>query len=246
MYGLGNRGRTCGGKRSFRYEGDESEGEGDAPGSYDQNQWNRSSRQVGDAGAVQLYCPLGHYDEREMKWFDSTIFSNTIANGTPTVIEASLFNVPQGATASTRLGNRIVVKSIQFRLHHGNVGGAGVGGPVFHHILVVHDAQNNGGTTYTLTDMFNASNMVQPDLAQRFTVMKHYKKGIYAGDYNGYFAMETAYAEWYRPCSIPVTFSGSSTAPLDHNVFMFLAPFSVQGAATNYVSGIARIRYIDA
>jgi len=245
MYGGGYSRTPCGGKRSWRHEECDDEGESGAPDTYAQDQRSRSSGQVGDVGALQLYCPLGHYDEREMKWFDTTLFSNTIANGTHTVIDASLFNVTQGSTANSRLGNRILVKSIQFRAHHGNVGGAGVAGPVFHHILVTHDSQNNGGSSYTLTDIFNTDLMITPPQARRFTVMKHHTKGIYAGMYTSYFAMETAYAEWYRPCSIPVTFNGSATNPLDNNVFISLAPFSVQGAATNYISGTARIRFVD-
>jgi len=248
MYGGCDSGRTYGGKRSCRYDcnDDDDEESGKPPVAYGQNEWNRSVVQNNHAHLVQLYMPLGHINEREMKYFDTSISVTTLTEDLQTILVANMFAMAQGAGPNQRLGNRIIVKSIDIRGHMGVNDAGSSGGGTFFHIAIVYDCQTNGNVGYTAAGVLDASYRIAVADSPRYTMMKHFQQPIDLDAYIGVFRYRTRYMEWYRPVHIPVTFNGGATAPLDNNVLAILGQYSVMGATPGHFVGSSRIRFVDA
>jgi len=248
MYGGCDSGRTYGGKRKCRYDcdDDDSEESGVPPVAYGQNEWNRSVVQTNHAHLVQLYMPLGHINEREMKYFDVTLSNTTLAEDAQALLSGSLFAVTQGSAANQRLGNRIIVKSIEIRGHHGVNDAGSSGGGAFHHVAVLYDGQCNSATNYTVANVIDANYRIDVNNAQRYTMLKHYYVPIDIDSYIGVFRYRTKYMIWYRPCNIPVTFTGTDNDPMDNNVLVIFGMYSIMGATPGVFVGSARIRFVDA
>lgn len=165
--------------------------------------------------------------------------------------------VPQGDSATTRDGRRIVVKSIQFRGDiNGNTGGAGNSSPALVQIWVVQDTQANGAAA-AATDVFDGTGATSClrnlNNSKRFRILHTEKLHPHANGSGMSIADIPAAAtgiwrapfEFFLKTYIPMTFSGTAgaiTEITENNVFI------VAGAVGNDdlwgVNGNARIRFV--
>lgn len=158
-----------------------------------------------------------------------------------------LVGMAQGTTASTRIGQKIVVKSIQIKL--GFTLAAGAVDTDIHHVYLVQDTQCNG-TQAAIADVFINSGdmgleMRTMENGARFKILKHFvvrlnaDAGV-AAAFGGDYQQE----ECFIKTNIPVTYNAAAGAIAEIKTnHLFLVYGSSNGTAT--VAGNARIRYTD-
>jgi len=156
-------------------------------------------------------------------------------------------DLAQGLTASTRIGYKVVIKSIQLKLSFHLAAGA-TGNDIYHFYLVLDTATN--GANPALADIFDAPGTIGEEMrniasGNRFKILKHFQVRLsadagVAGAFDGDIVQESLYLK----CNIPVTYSGTTgvITEIKTNNLCVVAG-SVNAIAT--CTGSARIRYTD-
>lgn len=186
----------------------------------------------------------------ELKIFDvSNIFSIDTTGEVPTTGQLNL--VPQGTDEDERIGNKLVIKSIQMRGTLVYSPGASANATDVSHMYLVLDTQANGAAA-GVTDVFNTNNLAlamrNHDNQKRFKILKHFTHewNAMAGVTTAYNQMAQPYS-FYTKCNIPINYSGATGAITEirkNNLFL-LAGTAGQTDDLISVLGLTRITYSD-
>lgn len=185
---------------------------------------------------------------KEWKWFD-LVMSNT-GNAVSGVIVPTLNSIPQGTDVSSRIGNKITVKSIHLKfssfLDNTLTAGLFSGGNV--RTIVYCDKQCNGAAatpgeimaTSTIVGHYNVNE------EDRFVILKDTTKHIQLEAVTtANTAQSIIYQDIYIKCNIDIQYSlpnaGISFVSSNNLGVLFFS----DTASINVVSGTARIRYTD-
>lgn len=189
-------------------------------------------------------------DGVELKIFDTTNQFNIDTTGEVPVTGQQCL-VPQGTDEDERIGNKIVIKSIQMRGTMVYSPGAGANACDVSHMYLVLDTQANGAVA-TVTDVFNSNilsaAMRNHDNQKRFKILKHFEHtwNATAGVTGAYNQMAQPYT-FYTRCNIPINYSGATGAITEirkNNLFL-LAGTAGQSDDLIAVLGLCRIAYTD-
>lgn len=186
----------------------------------------------------------------ENKFFDTTLgfaFPTTaLASGNAAQGQMAL--IPQGDTESTRDGRQCEITSIYIK---GNItmvpaAAAQCAANVF--LMVIQDLQANGAAP-VYSDIFTGTaawaNHINLANSSRFKVLKKWKikmepKAGATTAWNN----TTQYIEWYKPCSIPMEFSGATGAITEiksNNLILAYGTDANTGVCT--LSAVSRLRF---
>lgn len=183
----------------------------------------------------------------ELKWLDTSI-NDTVPNATEVVPTPTSLNLmSQGNTASTREGNKIIIKRISVALSL-------VYDPVATNtynnieIWLMQDTQCNGAAA-TWDDVANNANITRAmmDLAytQRFRIIKRFKVTFNnTAGVDGAYAPQCKSIRWSKKVNIPIDYAtnnGDITDIKSNNLFLVWGCWGGTDATT--VTGYFRIRY---
>lgn len=225
------------------------------------NSYNRSVaqsvRRRDTALALRGWVPGGVV---EKKYNDVTFTAQAVNT---TVVIGSAFAIAQGAGVTQRIGNKILVKSIQFigTFIPQNAGTAQVSTyspSQMVRMLVLVDKQPNGALPAASdvfesgTNVFSPINLSNRD---RFVVIKDkmYTLGpaVSTATANQYaFGGDCIrLCKFYKKLRLPVTFGGSTSAITDlrtNNIIVVLFGSVATGTNDAQLDGYMRVRYVDA
>jgi len=185
----------------------------------------------------------------EKKFYDTALTLGASAGVASTTQATGALNLTlaQGTSANTRIGQKIIIKSIQVQLT--NTLAAGATDTDILHIYLMQDTQANGALP-AITDVFDAGPLIgtqNRNMANslRFKMLKHWEVRL-----NADAGVATAFGgdiqqnKCYLKCNIPIYYNSNAGAIGEiksNNLFMMYG--STQGQATSV--GSARIRYTD-
>lgn len=186
----------------------------------------------------------------EKKFYDTALAFGASGGVASTTQATGAINLTlgQGTSANTRIGQKIIVKSIQMKIHATLAAGA-TDNDNFH-VFVIQDTQCNGALP-AIGDFFDAGGgIIGTQLRNmangaRFRLLKHFvfvlnaDAGVAAA-----FGGDNQQQECYIKCNIPITYNstlGAITEIRTNNLFCIYG--STQGVAT--AQGPCRIRYTD-
>lgn len=185
----------------------------------------------------------------------------------------SLVSMNLGNTAQTRVGQKIIIKSIQFKgklqqgaITYGDVGSSISGTPLTRvKIMLVLDRQSNGLQPSPSDILQNLTSVGAPDYPNKIGSAERYQTlwthtyiinretGAYTGtaDEMQAFGVQRK-VEFYKKVNIPVTFATGGSSSDDsayvksNNVFMvFMRDYTAAAQGAVSLLGSARIRYED-
>lgn len=190
----------------------------------------------------------------EVKFFDTQVsFTVDTTGEVPT--SGQLCLVPQGVTESTRVGRKMVIKSLtmhgQMFTTYGVAASANSTGTTS--VYLVLDKQANGAAA-AITDIFT-SNVVPTSVrnmaySERFVILKKWEHAWYpSAGVSAAFADTSRVIKFYKKLEIPVEFSsttGAITEIKSNNLFL-CGGASGNGAIDDTVTFAAtcRIRFSD-
>lgn len=188
----------------------------------------------------------------QLKWYDIT--GGPTAFTTTNQIQNLFVGIVQGTTASTRIANRIIVKSISGRIIlQMDSANANAPGAFQYRVAFVQDKQCNGAIP-AATDVFTQDDSTSPqnlvNTPNRFRILKKFEGVIPAlpGWGTGTFTLNN-----YRElkvnikCDIPIEYSGVTGTITDvrtNNVFMIFAANQVVNGS-HMSTFYLRTRYED-
>lgn len=217
----------------------------------------RSANRVSSALALRGWIPGGVI---ERKYIDLTT-TNTAVSTTAGI--ACLNQMTQGTSAVTRVGNKIVIKSIQckgiFRLEQAVDEAVSILAPAqAARFMIILDKQPNG-VIATATDIFEVNNDVFSPInmqyRERFVVLcdKLFALGPAASTASAgvvtWGSGTQKIINWYKKCSIPVTYGGNAGLMSDlrtNAIYIVLMGQIASGDTDTNFSGYTRIRFVDA
>lgn len=190
----------------------------------------------------------GRSSAAEMKNFDTALsFTTDLTGEVPATGQLTL--VPQGTSSTTRIGNKITIRSIGLKFTV-SAQTAYLGGMA--KIVVVQDTQCNGdAATYSgtegvydadqVTAWRNTSNVRRFKVLKEFDIMMRPTAGVVTA-YNNNFT----YRSWFKKCYIPIEYSSTTGAigEIRSNNIFLLARAATDDDLYN-VSGYARLRFTD-
>jgi len=190
--------------------------------------------------------------QAELKYLDTALsFSDDFTFG----VENSCLNViPQDATASGRIGRKVVVKSIQVRGVLQYAPGASTTGSVAVKMAIVLDKQCNG-VAATIAEIFT-SNLVSTSMinlanSERFVVLKQWHVTVCAtAGIQTAFGGFNQWIDWYQKVDIPIEYDATaSTGALatvrSNNLLLVAGADTSDGDDDVSFSGTCRLRYSD-
>jgi len=196
------------------------------------------------------YEAEGCIDENdEYKYLDT---ANSFSVDTTGEVPATgqLCLIPQGNTASTRIGRSCVVRSIHIKWNLVYSPGASTSGVTSIGIYLILDKQCNGAAA-AVTDVFTGDELTQEhqnlENVRRFVILKRWhllfraRAGV-AGD----FSDDIKNIDWCSRLSVPLEFSGTTGAIgtiRSNNIFIMASAFASDDLVA--VTGVTRIRYSD-
>jgi len=185
----------------------------------------------------------------EKKFYDSALVLAASA-GIASVSQATgaiCLTLPQGTTASARIGQKIMIKSIQLKMSFFLPAGA-TASDIYHCYLIL-DTQTNGAHAGIL-DVFDAPGVIGEEMrnianGDRFKILKHFNIRLDASaGVAAAFSGDSQQDDFYLKCNIPVTYNSTAGAIAEIKAnSLFMCYGSVQGIAN--ATGTARIRYTD-
>lgn len=186
----------------------------------------------------------------ELKVFDTAINFNIDATGeVPATGQLNL--IPQGTSESTRIGRKVVVKSIQINGHLLCNPGAGNTPSEINYIWLVLDKQCNGAAASAadvLTGTAFQTALPNVDNSQRFVILRKFviqtesKAGVATA-----WALSCRPWTFYKKVNIPIDFSsttGAITEIRSNNLFL-LAGTNQTGDDLTNVTATCRLRFTD-
>jgi len=153
----------------------------------------------------------------------------------------------QGTGASARIGQKIIIKSIQVKLTATLPAGAVDADTM--HVWLIQDSQCNGANAASTTVFDNVgpvgSQLRNIENGQRFRILKHFVFNLNAdAGVAAAFGGDEQQQECFIKCNIPIVYNGAAGAIAEirsNNLFMVWGSTLV----TATVAGRARIRYTD-
>lgn len=186
---------------------------------------------------------------QELDFLDTAV----VTDATTTAVVLLLNGMAQGTTASTRVGRKIMIKSIQWKISAAAESLLNQVGSRIHWALV-WDKQSNGAApaytdiydTATPTSMFNISN------SSRFVILKS-DDVVVTGVNNNGTNMATVGAHQiingYRRCELPVQYNAGNAGTVADiqtgGLFLVYVGDIAAGTSDVDMTGVVRIRYTD-
>ncbi len=195
--------------------------------------------------------PSGRYARDELKFFDTTLGSTTVAT-TGNILQLSLNLIPQGVTESTRVGRKCTIKHLKLRgqiLLPEATASASCGDRL--RLIYFVDRQANGATAAVLDILETAAINAHRNLAEqgRFLILSDrtvdYNQQAGGGD-----GTTEDYARLFRTMSftkvlnVPIEFNstaGAITEVRSNNIGLL----GISAAGDIGVSYTARVRFSD-
>lgn len=185
----------------------------------------------------------------EKKFYDTTITLGVSAGVASTTQATGALNLtlPQNTSANGRIGQKIVVKSIQVNLAYTLP--AGAIDTDIHHIFLIQDTQANGALP-AITDVFVAGPNLGNQLREmangaRFKMLKHFEVRLNAdAGVAAAFGGDLQQEKCFIKCNIPITYNSTAGAIGEirsNNLFFVYGSI----ASSTTVTGAARLRYTD-
>lgn len=185
----------------------------------------------------------------EKKFYDTPL-SLPASTGVTSTTQATgqiAVGIAQGTSASTRIGQKIIIKSIQVKLNATLAAGATDTDIV--HVYLVQDTQTNG-VQATYADVFDTSGDIGSEMrnmanSNRFKILKHFTFRLNAdAGVAAAFGGDYQQDECFIKCNIPIMYNSNAGAITEIKTnSLFLLHGSNAGVAT--VTGNARLRYTD-
>lgn len=181
----------------------------------------------------------------EWKWFDETLTQTGNAyNG---VVVDSIVKIPQGTDVSSRIGNKITVKSVSVRAHAYLDNQSTQLSNGLLRIIVFIDKQS-AGYTATVGDVLAATYMeahFNMNNRDRFVILKDKVIDIPLQCTASTPATEATYKHYqiYVPINVDVDYSSTNASiPTTNNIGVL---FIANGSWVNAAIGYTRVRYSD-
>lgn len=188
--------------------------------------------------------------DRETKSFD-TALSFTFDGTAEVPATGQLCLVPQGATAQQRIGEKIVVKSVQIRASIGLVPSTSATSSSTAMMYLIQDKQANGAAA-SVTDIFTGTNLCEAmrDITtyRRFNVLAQWyhtftpQAGVSTAYNNQQYHLEL-----YKKVNIPIIFdstTGAITELTGNNIFLVAGTDTASDDLIT-LSGRCRITFAD-
>lgn len=186
----------------------------------------------------------------ERKFYDTTLVlgASTGVASTTQATGAINLTLPQNTSANGRIGQKIIVKSIQVKFRATLAAGATDNDHL--HIWLIQDTQANGALP-AIGDVFDAGGgIIGTQLrnianGNRFKILNHTEFDLNAdAGVAAAFGGDVQQKDYFIKCNIPLTYNSTAGAIGEirsNNLFMVYG--SPNGVATT--DGVARIRYTD-
>jgi len=166
----------------------------------------------------------------------------------------SLNVIPQDATASGRIGRKVVVKSIQLRGVLQYTPGASTTGSVAVKLAIVLDKQCNG-VAATISEIFT-SNLVSTAMvnlanSERFVILKQWHVTICStAGVQTAFGSDNKWIDWYQKVDIPIEYdataaTGALATIRSNNLCLVAGCDTADGDDDIAFVGTCRLRYSD-
>lgn len=182
----------------------------------------------------------------ELKFLDTAV-SFTADNTYEVPATGQLCLIPQGTTESTRIGRKVVVKSIQARLRCTNTDATAPLSMVT--VWLVQDTQCNGAAA-TFSDVFTTGDpqgLRKLVNVERFRILKRWDVKLQAqAGVSGAYEADIAFFDCFIKCNIPLEFNGATGAITEiksNNIFLLAGSLITDDIAA--VGGNIRIKYTD-
>lgn len=179
------------------------------------------------------------------EWKYSDIATNLAAdqNGAQLLLN----NLALGNTATTRVGNRIAIRSIEFRGY--NLVTAGTGIDQIHRVVLFVDKQANA-TAPTLGDQLSANNyysMRSLTQRKRFRIIIDKMIALNATGEPGSFKVQHWYMKFKRPLVVEYNAANNNTVAdiVSNSLYVYAAGSAAAGVTSGQFYGTFRIRYTD-
>lgn len=190
----------------------------------------------------------GPHAQIEKKFYDTVLSLGATAGLASTTQATGGVNLTmlQNATASGRIGQKIIIKSIQCKLSFGLAAGATDND--LYHFYLIQDTQANGAFP-VMADMFDAGTigLAMRNIANgnRFKILKHLHVRLNAdAGVAAAFGGDAQQHDFFLKCNIPISYNAAAGAIAElrsNNLFVIYG--SANGVAT--ASGVCRLRYTD-
>lgn len=190
-------------------------------------------------------------DTPELKYIDtSAVDQGILAAGSLVLMNGCA----TGTTVTTRVGRKIVMKSITININTFNAGATSQSYPigVSGKISLVYDSQPNGGAAPGYTSIYKSAHPTSPlnlDNRDRYKVL--WTKNFVVGSYEIAASKLTAGSptnstrKGYKKCNLPVIFGGDGSTQADIQtgaLYLTAVVDANLGAAFDY---FVRVRYSD-
>lgn len=190
-----------------------------------------------------IYRPRS-FTQGEWKYLDTTINVAVDQVGSFTLLNGL---VP-GSGASQRIGQKVSIMTMEFRLNSRCTPGTGI--DQVHRLLFLLDRQANGAAPAALTDFLNAGNyqgLRQLNNRRRFKVLKDYYFNVNATGEAGSQRVIYKYMKFRRPIVVEYNAGIAGTiADIVSNAMYFIPIGQIAaGATAGSVVGYVRLRYTD-
>lgn len=210
-----------------------------------------------NTGGAYSRLRRGGYNRPEHKFFDTVVAGTfTAAEVVQTGGGEDLLAIAQGTTESTRIGRKIIVKSIHCQgrvTHAGAEDSATIPNPLQIKLSLIWDKQANGAVpantdVYETTDILHFNNLANKG---RFVTLYTFEENLaplaaggtgVTGDWSG----ETKSFEFHKKCHIPIMYdstTGAVTEIKSNNLFWTAVANTTQ--ATSGFTIRNRIRFVD-
>lgn len=185
----------------------------------------------------------------EIKNYDTNVSATSVVTGTP-YIQSLTAAIPEGVTAGSRVGIKILLKSVDLQLNvipYVNGGASGAQGliPSYMDVFIVWDKQPDGATPTvatvftTTTTPLTFGNVGQLD---RFVVLRRKRFCIDGASGLGFTMSE------HVPLDLATRFADATNNPNTNDIYV-MAICSTAASALNYNGAIAytaRVKFVDA
>jgi len=185
----------------------------------------------------------------EKKFYDTTLAlpAGGLSASTSQATGQINLTLAQGTGVSARIGQKIIIKSIQIKLTATLAAGAVDTDNV--HVWLVQDSQCNGANAASTLVFDNVgpvgSQLRNIENGARFRILKHFVFQLNAdAGVAAAFGGDEQQQDCYIKCNIPIVYNSTAGAIAEirsNNLFMVWG----MTAATATVAGRARIRYTD-
>ena len=179
----------------------------------------------------------------EWKYLDTAINQPINTTGAQTLLNA----LAPGSGASQRIGMKVSIRSVQFRLFPYAMNGTGH--DQFARLCIFLDRQSNGANP-TLASHLSANNILaQRSLVERkrFKIIWDKTRVLNASGESGTAVVYTGYIKFRRPILVEFNsgVAGTISDIASNSMYLYTVGSIAAGATAGAVEGTVRIRYTD-